>query len=221
MIRTLAYEGDPHIGIFSRVLEDIAVVPPEASADYCAALKEALDVTLVKTLIQGSSIIGSLVSGNSRGAIISGLAYPDEIRAIEEYREVMLLEGSMNAAGNVILANDHMAAVHPDMDNATIEQIRSVLGVPVIRLTLSGIKTVGMAGYATNRGILVHARSAGRELATLESTTDLPVGTGTINMGSGLVGTGLLANNKGYLAGIATSGFELGRIADVFGFVEG
>jgi translation initiation factor 6 len=221
MIRTLAYEGDTHIGIFTRVLEDIAVVPPEASADYCAALKEALDVTLVKTLVQGSSIIGSLVSGNSRGAIVSGLALPDEIRAIEEYREVMLLEGSMNAAGNVILANDQMAAVHPEMDNATMEQIHSVLGVPVIRLTLSGIKTVGMAGYATNRGILVHARSAGRELATLESTTDLPVGTGTINMGSGLVGTGLLANSKGYLAGIATSGFEIGRIADVFGFVEG
>ena len=51
MIRTLAYEGDPHIGIFTRVLEDIAVVPAEASADYCAALKEALGVTLVKTHI--------------------------------------------------------------------------------------------------------------------------------------------------------------------------
>jgi translation initiation factor 6 len=39
-------------------------------------------------------------------------------------------------------------------------------------------------------------------------------------MGSGLLGTGLIANRNGYLAGIATSGFELGRIEDVFGFLE-
>jgi translation initiation factor 6 len=38
-------------------------------------------------------------------------------------------------------------------------------------------------------------------------------------MGSGLVGAGLLANRHGYVAGLATSGFELGRVEDVFGFV--
>jgi translation initiation factor 6 len=39
-------------------------------------------------------------------------------------------------------------------------------------------------------------------------------------MGSGLVGTGLLANRNGYLAGTGTSGYELGRIEDIFGFLE-
>jgi translation initiation factor 6 len=54
----------------------------------------------------------------------------------------------------------------------------------------------------------------------LEEVSKLPVGTGTINMGSPLVGTGLLVNDAGYIAGNATSGFELGRIEDVFGFLE-
>jgi translation initiation factor 6 len=48
----------------------------------------------------------------------------------------------------------------------------------------------------------------------------VPVGTGSINMGCGLIGTGLMVNESGYLAGNATSGFELGRIEDVFGFLE-
>jgi translation initiation factor 6 len=34
------------------------------------------------------------------------------------------------------------------------------------------------------------------------------------------VGTGLLANSKGYVAGSVTTGFELGRIEEVFGFLE-
>ncbi len=39
-------------------------------------------------------------------------------------------------------------------------------------------------------------------------------------MGTNLIGTGLIANNFGYVAGSATSGYELSRIEEVFGFVE-
>jgi len=221
MNRTTAIGGDPHIGIFCRVLEEIAVVPPEVPDEFCEALKAALDVEIVRTTIQGSSIVGSLIAGNSRAVVVSGLALPDEVRALEDYREVYRLEGAMNAAGNVILANDRFAAVHSEMEPEVIEEIKNHLGVDVIRLTLGGVKTVGMAGYATNRGVLVHPRATPKEIGRLEGVTDLPIGTGTVNMGSGLVGTGLLANSHGYIAGDETSGFELGRIADVFGFVEG
>jgi translation initiation factor 6 len=67
---------------------------------------------------------------------------------------------------------------------------------------------------------MVHPRTTAQELAVLDGTTDLPIGTGSVNMGSGLVGTGLLANSNGYLAGNMTSGYELGRIEDIFGFLE-
>jgi translation initiation factor 6 len=221
MDRTTAFGGDPHIGIFCRVLEEIAIVPPEAPDEFCEALRAVLGVDLVRTTIQGSSIVGSLVAGNSRAVVVSGLATPDEVRALEDYREVYRLEGAMNAAGNVILANDRFAAVHPEMEPEVIDEVGSHLGVEVIRLTLGGVKTVGMAGYATNRGVLVHARATPKEIGRLEGVTDLPIGTGSVNMGTGLVGTGLLANSRGFLAGIETSGFELGRMADVFGFVEG
>ncbi|HOT94214.1 MAG TPA: translation initiation factor IF-6 [Methanoregulaceae archaeon] len=221
MNRTTAFGGDPHIGIFCRVLEEIAVVPPQAPDEFCEALRAALDVELVRTTVQGSSIVGSLLAGNSRAVVVSGLATPEEIRVLEDYREVYRLEGSMNAAGNVVLANDHFAAVHPEMEPGVIEAIGEHLGVEVIRLTLGGVKTVGMAGYAMNRGVLLNPRATAKEIGRLEAVTDLPIGTGTVNMGSGLVGTGLLANSSGYIAGNETSGFELGRVADVFGFIEG
>jgi translation initiation factor 6 len=125
----------------------------------------------------------------------------------------------MNAAGNVILACDDFAAVHPDMPVETAEEIGSFLRVPVRRLTFGGIKTVGMAAVATSRGVIVHPRSSPHEIAHLEELVSVPVGVGSVNMGGGLVGSGLIANSHGYLAGAATSGFELGRIEEVLGFV--
>ncbi len=132
----------------------------------------------------------------------------------------MQLSETMNAAGNVIMANDSFAAVHPDLPADIAAKIGEFLGVEVIHLTLGGVRTIGMAGVATNKGVIVHPLATAQEIARLETVAKVPVGTGTINMGSGLVGTGLLVNDTGYLAGNATSGFELGRIEDVFGFLE-
>lgn len=220
MTGTIDLAGDPNIGVYARVFEDIAIVYPGAPAEFTAALARELDVEIVSTFIQGSSIVGSLVSGNSQGLVVSGLATDEELAVLSEYRDVFLLKGPMNAAGNIILANDCVAAVHPEMQIDVAEEIGSFLEVPVVRLTLGGIKTVGMAGFATNKGILVHPRANDTEIANLERIVDLPIGLGSVNMGSGLVGTGLLANSKGYVAGSVTTGFELGRIEEVFGFLE-
>jgi translation initiation factor 6 len=220
MERTTTLAGDPNIGVFSRVLGNIAIIPPESPEDYKQALIRALNVELVETTVQGSTIIGSLVAGNSRGIVMSGLATDNEIAILEKYRKILLLKDSMNAAGNIIMANDTFAAVHEDMPSELAHEIGEFLEVEVIHLTLGGVKTVGMAGVATNKGIIVHPRATPHQIARLEEVAKIPVGTGTINMGSALVGTGLLVNETGYIAGNATSGFELGRIEDVFGFLE-
>lgn len=220
MERTITFAGDPNIGVFSRVVGDIVIIPPESPEEFKTALAAALDAKLVETTIQGSSIIGSLVAGNSRGLVVSGLATDEEVEILLEHREVLLLNECMNAAGNVIMANDSFVAVHPDMPQEMGKEIAEFLGVKMIYLTLGGVKTVGMAGVATNKGVIVHPRATAREISHLEEAAQVPVGTGTINMGSALIGTGLLVNEKGYIAGNATSGFELGRIEDVFGFLE-
>ncbi|MHB8052770.1 MAG: translation initiation factor IF-6 [Methanoregula sp.] len=220
MERTVTFAGDPNVGVFARVLGDIAIVPPESTEEFKTTVRDALQVKLVETTIQGSAIIGSLVAGNSRGVVVSGLATEEEIDLLAEYREVLLLTESMNAAGNVIMANDTFAAVHEDMPADLAKAIGEFLEVEVIHLTLGGVKTIGMAGVATNKGVIVHPRATERQIAMLEEVSKVPVGTGSINMGGVLVGTGLLVNEKGYLAGNATSGFELGRIEDVFGFLE-
>ena len=96
------------------------------------------------------------------------------------------------------------------------------LKVETIPMSFGGVVTVGMAGACTTAGVLLPARSSPDELVHLEislPTADVSIGTGSVNMGSGLIGTGLLVNSKGYLAGNATTGFELGRIEDVFGFL--
>ena len=47
-------------------------------------------------------------------------------------------------------------------------------------------------------------------MAALEKHFGLPVDVGTVNFGTPLVGSGLLANSHGYVAGVDTTGPEMG-----------
>ena len=137
---------------------------------------------------------------------------------IEEYAHVARLPGKMTAAGNLILVNDSVALVHPFMGGKAIETVKNTLKVDVYKGTIAHLKTVGMAAVATNKGVLVHPKASKSELEFLENIFDLPVDIGTVNYGSGLIGSALLANSKGYIIGSKTTGHEPGRIEDTLNF---
>ncbi len=175
-------------------------------------------MTGIRTSVGGSSIVGSLIRGNSNGIIAAGFILDRELRKIRKYSRAARLSGDLNASGNLILANDNAALVHPDLSDKAVGVIRKALGVDVRKGTIAGLKTVGMAGIATNRGVLVHPKATGSEIAVLEELFKLPVDIGTVNFGSPLVGSGILANSKGYVAGEETTGPEITRIEDALGY---
>ena len=73
MERTVSFAGDSNIGVFMRVFDDVAVIPPETPEELRAQISKALSVDLLETTIQGSPIIGSLLAGNSRALIVRRL----------------------------------------------------------------------------------------------------------------------------------------------------
>jgi translation initiation factor 6 len=206
-MRRLDINGTSCIGIFATCTDELLVLPPYVSKTK--KLEDELGVTTIKTLICGCSAIGSLLSGNSNGFIVSPYVREREMEKIEK---ISRLSGSMNAAGNLILANDTTALVHPGLEDRCIDIIKKMMKVDVHRGTIAGLKNVGMAGVATNRGILVHPDVKEEELGLLERIFDLPVDTGTVNFGSPLVGSGMITNSKGCIVGSETTGYESGRI---------
>jgi translation initiation factor 6 len=215
MIRTLSIDESPIIGAFSTCTEDIALVPSGTREDICAVLEDILGVRTFQTLINGSIVVGSLCRGNSNGLLVASHATvkgSDEIGVPVHY-----VPSKLNAIGNIVLANDTAALVHPEMTDRAVGIIAETLKVDVRRGTIGGIRTVGMAGVATNKGLLVHPRASAEELGVLEELFGLPVDIGTSNFGTQMVGSGLIANSKGYVAGSQTSGHELGRIEDALG----
>jgi translation initiation factor 6 len=219
VIKQLDFYGYPYVGIYASNTEDYIVLPPDLPQQTAEAAAEALGVKIIRTLINDSTLIGSMMTGNSNGFIVSELAMDHEIEALEKCLPVARLRGKMTASGNIILANDTAALVHPALHDKHLEVIKDILKVDVKRGTIGGLKTVGMAGVASNKGLLVHPRATEEELSALEDLFRLPVDIGTVSFGSPLVGSAILATTNGLITGTKTSGPELGRIEDALGFI--
>ncbi len=207
------------IGVFATCTDNIALVPPMTKLDICARIEKSLDVRVVETLVNGSVVVGALSRGNSNGFLFS---YGTNTRELQKLTGVKVetLPDRLNAVGNIVLANDSASLVHPELSDRAIETISRTLNVTVYRGTIAGIKNVGMAGVVTNKGLLVHPRVTSSEREILEKIFELPVSIGTTNFGTQMLGSGILANSNGYLAGSETTGPELGRIEEALGFIK-
>ncbi|WMW23183.1 translation initiation factor IF-6 [Methanolobus mangrovi] len=217
MIRTITIQESPVIGAFATCTEDVALVPLGTLENTRDDIGQLLQVNVVETLINGSTIVGSLCRGNSNAILVprgSTVRGQDKIGV-----PICELPGKLNAVGNVVMVNDTAALVHPELSDRAVEAIEKALKVDVRRGTIGGVKTVGMAGIATNKGLLVNPRATSLELEVLEELFGLPVAIGTTNFGTQMVASGLIANSKGYVAGSQTTGHELGRIEDALGFI--
>jgi len=215
----LSFRDVPYLGIFASVTERLAVLPPEVPPAQRDELCRALEVEPVVTTIDDSVLVGSQCRANGNGFVVSGLTLEPELALLKGHGELATLPPPLSAAGNLVLANDHAALVHPGLNDRVLRDVEHALGVPVHRGTIAALKTVGMAAVATNRGVLAHPRISEREVRQIEKVFDLPVEIGTVNFGSPLVGAALLANSRGYAAGALTTGPELGRIDQSLGFI--
>jgi translation initiation factor 6 len=220
MIKQLDFYGYPYLGIYASNTEKYLVVPADLPLESAQEAADALGVEIIATMMNESTLVGSMMTGNSNAFLVSGLATFSEVATLEQKLPVVCMSGKMTAAGNIILVNDTAALVHPALSDKNVEAITKTLKVDVKRGTLGGLKTVGMAGVATNKGILVHPRATEDELAVLEDLFRLPVDIGTVSFGSPLVGSSILATTKGIVTGTKTSGPEMGRIEDALGLAE-
>ena len=160
------------------------------------------------------------MAGNNKGIILPYLVKDEELeilrKSIGDELNIGVLPSKKTAVGNIILANDKAALVHPELDKKTLKFIEDVLDVPVEQGTIAGISTVGSVAVVTNKGMLVHPETSAEELKFLEELFKVRVDVGTVNFGVSFIKTGIVVNSYGALVGERTTGPEIMRIEQVF-----
>ena len=215
MLRRLQIAGNPYVGVFCAANDEMLIVPPDVPRSAVRHIEGALETRSIVTLVGHSTVVGSLLAMNSKGILASPFIEDDEIDTIGD--AVYPLPHRLSAVGNNVLCNDHGAVVHPGYDDETVAFIQEVLGVPAVRGTVAGVRTVGAVAVATNKGALCHPYAKSGEMDLLKSVLRVPVQITTANYGAAQVGACMVANSHGAVVGARTTPIELGRIEEGLG----
>jgi translation initiation factor 6 len=217
--RTL-FGGSPYLGVYLRVGDRAAIGPPSLPGPLAHDLERLLKVRVVRSSVFDCEVVGALVAANSKGIVVGDEIDREERRVLEEVAPVTIVRHRQNAMGNNVLANDLGALVHPEFPTTAVEEISRALEVPALRGTIAGLGTVGMAGVATNRGVVVHPKATERESAQIRELLGVPVHRSSANFGVPIVGACLVANSTGFLVGRPTTPVEIVHLQEGLGILD-
>jgi len=215
----LNFHGDPNIGLYGFASDRYCLLG--SSSDKIKKLKEILKVPVHNVSVLHLDLIRILMTGNSQGVVVPNFLYDRDIEALlhalAKHRASVHILGTEQAVGNLVLMNDKGIVIPPLLKRFE-KQLEKFFGLKCAVTTIAGLNPLGSLAIATNKGCLVHPQIKESEIKVIESTLDVQADVGTVNFGSPYPGSGIIANSHGFAAGTATSGPELGRIAETLGF---
>jgi translation initiation factor 6 len=209
--------GSPNIGVYCFCNETVAIVPPGLTYRKMNQLEETLGVRICQTTIAGSSLVGALVTGNSKGVLVPHTIREYEMDRIQEFAKVVAVESKWTALGNVVLTNDIGAVVHSDTPDDIRRAVTQELGVEPVPGMIGKLPFVGALAIATNRGAILSPNADPEEQKVIESALHVEVELSSTNGGVPFVKSGILANSKGAVVGPLTRGAELMQISRTLG----
>lgn len=206
-----SFENSNEIGVFSTLTNSYCLTAIGASQNFYSVFESELQdlIPIVTCTIAGTSIIGRMTTGNRKGLLVPTTTTDTELQhlrnSLPDAVKIQRIEERLSALGNVIVSNDHVALVHPDLERETEELIADVLGVEVFRQTVADNVLVGSYMALSNRGGIVHPKTSVGDQDELSSLLQVPLVAGSVNRGSAVVGGGLVVNDWLGVAGESRS----------------
>jgi translation initiation factor 6 len=205
--------GSPNIGVYCFCTENVVIVPPGLTNRKIGQFKQALGVNVCITTVAGSTLIGALVTGNSNGLLVPHTARDYECEKLREFSKVVIVDSRWTALGNIVLANDLGAVVHPEAPEEVLSSVSEGLRLKPMQSRIGTLPFVGALGIATNKGALLSPTTLDEEQSVIQSALHVEAQLSTTNGGVQFVRSGILANSKGAVVGPLTRGAELMQIS--------
>lgn len=220
MLKRADIIGNPNIGVFILATDDMAIVPKNLSDDKVQILKETLEVDIVKSLIAGSNLIGSLATANKNGIVVSPHILDKEIKQLEnEGLNVATIPGNYTAVGNIVACNDKGAIASPFLSEDAVNILEDTLNVNVEPASMIGSDIIGSLISVTNKGFLIGSKASDDEVNFACKIFGVEGNIGTVGHGISLVGACCLANSQGAVVAKESTGPEMARVEQALGFL--
>jgi len=224
-VAKLSFDGDPNVGLYVAVSDKVCLVGKSVASKYIKILKDVFKVPIIQANVYGTSLVGIFVVISGNTILLPDVIFESELAEIRAAAaklkvEVKTFKTNHTALANNIVCNNKVGIVSKQFSKREVKEIENTFKIKTIQLDLAEMNTPGSAGVINNKNGVFSPDLSDKEIAKVEKLLGFEIGLGSVNMGSPIVHSGLVANSFGFIVGDLCSGYEIGRIEESLGFLD-
>lgn len=213
--------GNPNVGLYGFCTDHYCLLAPEFTEEQVKKIEEALHVPVFQLKIANTSLIGALITGNTKTLLVPYIALDHELALLKKWKiPYKVITSKFTALGNNILCNDRGALVTREYSADTKKIIRQALEVTLHPGEIADTEVPGSCAVHNNHVAVIHAFATPEQIQEVKSLLGVPCTKATVNFGSPYVHSGLLANSHGMVVGDSSTGIEIENIYEALGFLK-
>jgi translation initiation factor 6 len=226
-VDSIDIKGEVNIGLMIYANDKFALVPRITDEKTIKIITDILQVPCYKVSIAGTPLVGVFLNGTSKKILVPEIIFDKELKELEAIGkehgvEFLKFESELTCLGNNMLISDEKALLNPDYTEEEVKRVEKLLGVKAQTTMIAEIEIVGAAAIINydKKKALVHREASDKDIKLIEKTFEVEVETGSINMGSPYIKSGIVCNKNGFLAGLESGGPEINNADQALGFIE-
>lgn len=204
------FNSNPNVGLYGFATDKYCLLGREVPEKFYSKIEEVLNVKVIPMTIAGTSLLGVFLNGNNKVLLVPGIVFPQELEILDRYKiKYKIIETKYTCLGNNMILTDKTGIISNDYGQKELKQLQDALGFDLVSAKIANHNTLGSLAVHNKNGILCHHDILESEAKLLKKILKLEVNTGTVNMGSPFVGSGILCNSKGMVIGELSGGPEI------------
>ena len=153
--------------------------------------------------------------------MLPDIVFDNELKVLKKHKiKYKIIDTKHTALGNNILCNDEGCILSKEFEKKEITKIEKALKVKAVKSTINDLDIVGALAVLSKNECLVHEDIKKEEANVIKKVLNIKYGTGTINMGSPFIKSGIIANRNGFLVSKNSGGPEIANADKVLGFLK-
>lgn len=214
-------EGNSLLGLYILPFKDTVLVGCDIPESLQKTISEVFDAKIRQVSIAGTPLLGVFGASDGEKMIVPHIIFDHEKQALEDAGiDYKVVKSDLTCFGNNIAVTRHGMLANPEYEKETIEEIEAFFNITATPFTFEETPTIGsFLVHNSTHGLVTHDFSE-ETLQQISDILGLVLTTGTVNMGSGHVKSGVAVNDAGFLIGENSGGPEVINADEALGFTD-
>lgn len=219
-VSKLNIQGNSLVGLYILPLSTAVLAGPELSERDVKIVEEVFKVPVIQSTIAGTGLWGVFAATNGKALVLPHIIFDHEEAVLKEAGiEYTKIKTNLTCLGNNLVVSKKGVLLNPSFEDSAMQALQDAFTSPFKVYSLGEIQTIGSYVVCNSTHGLCSHEFTDEQIGEMESHLGVKLTTGTVNLGSTQIRSGVVASDNGFVIGESSGGPEIINADEALGFL--